>query len=130
MTNIVNETILKYLNKPVTLIEDLYRIEISAISNSGNNVQLQTQEIFRLLINNQKIEEFLRDIHWTDVYERIAIRYSNEPSIEMKMEEFNEKIWNKCVGRVSSNPKILGYKKNTKSIRKEARDILEEITKD
>ena len=90
---------------------------------------MHPQDIFRLLLENQKIENFLKKTYWSDSYEHISIKYSNEPSIELEWTEFNEKIWNKCSAEVSANPKVMQFKKSTESILEDVWDIIEELTK-
>lgn len=129
MVDVLNRIALEILKKPYSAMGSSLKIEFIALSKTGNQLPVYPQDIFRLLLENQKLEDFLRKNYWSDNYEHISIKYSNEPSIELEWIEFNEKIWNKSLAEVSANPKITQFKKSTESILEEARDIIEEITK-
>lgn len=128
MIDVLSRIILEILKKPYSPSDNSLEIEFKALSKTGSHVPLHPQYIFQLLLENQKIENFLKRRYWIDSYELISIKYSND-TIELEWTEFNEKIWNKCLAEVSANPKVMQFKKSTESILEEAWDIIEEITK-
>jgi hypothetical protein len=126
MIDVLNRIILGLLEKPIPTSNDNLQIEFRALSETGN-YQIYTQDIFRLLLENQKIDKFLENRLWYDGYKQISIKYSND-STTLGLREFNEKVWNKCLADISTNSKVVQFKKNAQSILEEAQDIIEEIT--
>jgi hypothetical protein len=128
MIDVLNRIVLEILKRPYSPSDNSLEIEFKALSKTGSQAPLHPQIIFQLLLENQKIENFLKRSYWHDSYELISIKYSND-TLELDWIEFNEKIWNKCLAEVSANPKVMQFKRSTESILEEARDIIKEITK-
>jgi len=129
MAAIFNKTVMKYLKKPVSPSYDFYKIELRAISNTGNKLDIQPQDILRLLLQNQKIENFLKETYWSETCEHISIRYSNESPKELELTEFDEEIWNKCLAEVAANSQVQQFKKNAKSLLEIIWSLIENITR-
>lgn len=128
MIDILNRVTCEFLKKPYSPSDDNLKFESRAISKRGNQLFLHPQDIFKLLLENRKIENFLEKTYWHDIYERISIKYSNEQPVELGWAEFNERIWDKCLAEVSANPKVMLFKESNESLLGEIWDIIEEVT--
>jgi hypothetical protein len=127
LISILKKNTLKILKTHFPPLGDVLGIEFIAISNTKSQNSLREEEIFQILLENQRIENFLRKNYWTSNYKRIVIKSSID-KLEMDWGDFNEKIWDKCLEEVSANPKLRQFKKDAKSLSKKARNIINEVT--
>jgi hypothetical protein len=127
MIGILERIVMEIFKKPYSPSDGNLRIEFKALTKTGSQLHLHPQDLLPLLLENQKIENFLRMHYWYDNYVYISINYSND-TIELDWLKFNGKIWDKCLAEVSANPRVMMFKESAKSILEETWNIIEEIT--
>lgn len=127
MIRILNSNIPEYFKRNYSPPDDELRIDFKAITKTGNRIDLYNQIIFKILLKNQRIMDYLAKTHWTDICELISITYSNETNTE-KIDKFDDTVWSKCLKEVAENNEILQMKKGAEILLNEAWELIEEIT--
>lgn len=129
LNNIVNKNALEHLRKeyPPSNNEAL-SLDFKAVAKSKSQIDLHQHLIYRLLLTNQKIQTYLNREYYQQVFEKIRITYSNE-AYDVNLDEFDERIWKKCLNEASENTEIIQMKENAEALLEEVWDLIEEITR-
>ena len=128
MNTIVNINVLDYLKKEHHTSNNELKLHFKAFS-ATSQMDLHSQIIYTLLLKNQKIQTYLNGVYWRNTFDRISITYSNEPSPDINLEEFDQLIWKKCLKEASENPEIIQMKESLEELHELAMDLIEEITR-
>lgn len=128
--NIVNKNILEYLKEKHDLVDkgDVVFDYVRIISKSEKSVlDFDVHLIYRLLLSGQKLRNFLERVYWRNVYEKVSVSYFSK-YYDINLDEFDESIWQKCLGDEPKNADIIAMKESADYIYDEAYNIIEEIT--
>ena len=123
--NIVKKIVLQYLEKEYHPSKDKQKLDFKAISKESQ-VELHQQEIYKLLLTNQKIQTYFNRVYYRHVYKKIRITYSNEAH-HVNLDEFDERIWKECLKEASENTEIIQMKENAEALLEEAWNLIEAI---
>ena len=102
------------------------KMDVKLLTNSKDSSG-QLYEIEKLLLKNQDIRSYLDDVHFRNPVLAITIVYNNDRH-KIELDEFNEKIWKKCLKEVNENLEVNQMKKSVDALRDEAWYLISKIT--
>jgi hypothetical protein len=124
MKNIVYKNIFEYLKLDSRLLSSEPKMRID-LGFENSKLTLHFPVIYELLIKNRTIKEYTSNMFYLGKCLKVEIKY--DQGYFIKLDEFDESIWEKCLNEAQRNQKISDFKKSADALWEKAQGLIKDI---